>query len=1440
MAKTIIDEKLKLSIIIDGNPAQQELFKLEKATRQLNQQNVELRKEKQLLEKQGKKDTERYKAVTASLKENTAAVTANKAKMAELTKEIGIMGMTMGQLQSRAALLKNTLRNLVPGSEDYKRYNEELSAIGDRMSELKGGSDEAESSIGSLADGFNRYAALGASIIAVFTGVVVSIQKVLDWNAQLSDAQANVMKTTGMTKGEVDKLTHSFGLLQTRTARIDLLGIAEVGGRLGIAKDEIGDFVKVMDKASVALGDSFEGGPDVVADKLGKIKGLYDELKDTSVEVAFNSVGSAINDLGADGTATEQNLAAFATRVGTLPGALKPSISQALGLGAAFEESGLQAELAGNNYGKVISIAARDFPKFAKIMGESEEKVKQMLNTDPTEFFLQFASSLKGLDATDLASVLDYLKLNDNEVKMVLGAASENVDLFREKIDLANDSLNEGTSLTKEFDIKNNNLAATLEKLKKTVIGAFSSETIVNWLAESVEWLAKFLNATQDTEGSAQKWRNTIVFVAKALAVVTAAIVTNVAWQKLVVMWTTRNTQANLLYTLGLKARAFTEGAGIVVTQLYAAVTMLLTGNIKGATQALRIMAATMRTTPWGLVFSLIAAVTTAYLLFSESTEKAAKVQKVLSDVHLEATKSISKEKVELDLLTKIAKDETIQKEKRLKAIEKLNEIIPDYIGTLTLENIKMMEGTDILKKYTEEIYANARAKAAQGKFEELAKQELEIQNKSAKDYKEEDSGFGRMMAKITGQGSHNTTFDDSKIKNQKDVENYLLKFYGDYLEKRKDPNTGVTLVNSEKWEWLLDRYMKLTHMDDKQRDLDDVKAQMEALESDVVKATVKDLDKKEEDPTRKINIPTDEKKKKEKKYDDSYLREEEKYNDDLLKIRKKSEQDQLELMQEGFEKEMAQEKLNHKYKIAELQNEKVTEAQLKKMDKDIDAAEKANDAPKIKALQNIKKMMLEKNAELNQQILLENGLHLKRISTLEEKALKELTAKEKEEYELRKTQRETIFNNEYAALGVNEKAKARLKKIFDEETLKEDEKFLNTQIEKLKKIISGGVIPGFDFSLLTDEQKEKIKADIAVLENAISKLQEAKKGKKNNPSKELDLGLGSDNADILGFTQDQWDSFLKNIQNGTIGIQTMQMAVGAVQNMWGQLDSFIATSEATQLKTYEKNSESKKRRLKQQLDNGMINQVQYKKGIEKVDDDLDKKKADVEYKQAKRQRIMALANIAMSTSQAIMSIWAQVPKFDFGATAGILTGIVAATGALQAATVLATPLPAKGYEDGLYPDYVNVVREQDGKKYRPKNAGKLKSGLVTKNSLMVAEGNKPEMVIDNKAWRKIPPEVKDSLIRSLQGVKGFENGYYKDNVLYTGTSKPEPTPTAPAPDNQLLLLMYEMIRENTEVMREIKDSGLMAIVSSRDMKSMKELQEGLKKIKENRDKAKI
>jgi tape measure domain-containing protein len=86
-----------------------------------------------------------------------------------------------------------------------------------------------------------------------------------------------------------------------------------------------------------------------------------------------------------------------------------------------------------------------------------------------------------------------------------------------------------------------------------------------------------------------------------------------------------------------------------------------------------------------------------------------------------------------------------------------------------------------------------------------------------------------------------------------------------------------------------------------------------------------------------------------------------------------------------------------------------------------------------------------------------------------------------------------------------------------------------------------------------------------------------------------------------------------------------------------------------------------------------------------------EREKAKIMRRQAIAEKAQAALGIALNTAQAIISIWAQVPKFDFGVSAGVLTAMVTALGALQLGTVLATPIPefAEGVENNPFDTFI-------------------------------------------------------------------------------------------------------------------------------------------------------
>ncbi|OYX86821.1 MAG: phage tail tape measure protein, partial [Flavobacteriales bacterium 32-34-25] len=1047
MAKTISDEVMKLSIEINGNKAQTELLDLEKKTRVLTEANKGHLLQKQLLEKQGKKDTEQYKLLTATMKANSDEIVSNKAKMKILQDQIGITGLTISQLQSKAIMLRNNLRNMVPGSADYKRYEAELQQVSARLSELRGKATQSKLSLGSMADGFNRYQAMALTVVASLTGVVLSIQKIIDLNGKLVGAQSNVMKTTGMTRQEVDELTKSFGLLHTRTSRIDLLGIAEQGGRIGIAKAEIGDFVNVMNKAAVSLGDSFTGGAEEVANKLGKIKFLFAETKDLGVEQTYNSIGSAINDLGANGVASEQNIADFTTRIGSLTDVLKPTIQETLALGAAFEESGIESEVSSRAYGIFMNRASTGAADFAKVMGISKKAVEDMINTNPLEFMLQFAEGMKGMNATDVAKTLDHLKINADGANKVIGAMGNNTARFRELIDLSNQSFADGTSLINEYNIKNNELEAILERIKKTVSGWFSSETFVKWLTVAVSWFANFIGATEEAENKISTWRITLAFTAKLLAVLVSSMISFTVASRVAAIevkslgvataWANIQSKLNVMW---LSLQKF----GLIA---YSIVMKIFSQEAKAATVAIRALNIAGAASPWGALLAVIAAVTTAYFVFRDSVNKAtisqdsfSKQQKVLAD---EVGKSTAATKAHISALVSVINDENVSLATRKKAYENLVKIAPEFNGLLVKEGEKVSGlltiYADYIKALDQVAYAKGFAKLNEKNIEKEISDAQKLYNAEIK-MQQSKKAFDEYRSKTTIK--NRDLYVDMDLSGKYSADKIAFEKAKSNLENTKKiveqtSSFQTNTVNNLKKNITL-REKQLSALETKYGKEVAAKSSGYKQIALKLKADKQSLDaligstgNNGETPDSKYKVPQetngsgDKALKKQQETAKKQIEETEKFIEDKLKLERQAEDISLDKMGEGAAKEIIIEQVLLERKLEDLEKalkkeEDIKQAYANASNKNLSETERSYWKAQAELWEASNKT---KSIEMEQAVY----THNLKLATIEEKAAIEAINKKKENFDREKQQREIKFNEELAALGNNKRAKRKL-----------------------------------------------------------------------------------------------------------------------------------------------------------------------------------------------------------------------------------------------------------------------------------------------------------------------------------------------------------------------------------------------------------------------------
>ena len=129
----------------------------------------------------------------------------------------------------------------------------------------------------------------------------------------------------------------------------------------------------------------------------------------------------------------------------------------------------------------------------------------------------------------------------------------------------------------------------------------------------------------------------------------------------------------------------------------------------------------------------LIYEIAKAVYEWSNQLSDAEQAQQNVNDAMKEAETSISAEKVAVSSLIAVINSETSSKEAKLKAIEDLRKINPQYFGDLTLENASVQKLTGSYDAYIANILKAARAKKAQEALVKLDQEEVDLLNQQAK-----------------------------------------------------------------------------------------------------------------------------------------------------------------------------------------------------------------------------------------------------------------------------------------------------------------------------------------------------------------------------------------------------------------------------------------------------------------------------------------------------------------------------------------------------------------------------------------------------------------------------------------------------------------------------------------------------------------------------------
>lgn len=217
--------------------------------------------------------------------------------------------------------------------------------------------------------------------------------------------------------------------------------------------------------------------------------------------------------------------------------------------------------------------------------------------------------------------------------------------------------------------------------------------------------------------------------VVKTLGILLAAFT-------VVAIATSNAIKSNIIVTKGAAAaqQAWNVicATGIGLMKLLQAGFLLLTGRVTQAKAAWASMNVTMKASVFGLIAAGVALLAMKLWDMKKAADASTLAQKALNNVRAEAQKQVVEEKLKLENLIKVAKDEKLSMDERYKAVDALNKIVPQYNATIDKTTKKFKASDKALKAYISNLVKLYEVQGAKKQIQGLAEQRAELEVKLA------------------------------------------------------------------------------------------------------------------------------------------------------------------------------------------------------------------------------------------------------------------------------------------------------------------------------------------------------------------------------------------------------------------------------------------------------------------------------------------------------------------------------------------------------------------------------------------------------------------------------------------------------------------------------------------------------------------------------------
>ena len=586
-------------------------------------------------------------------------------------------------LQRALKFLNSELKNIERGSAAWTAQTEKIRRVKAELDKVNAELRQSEGMFARMKNTVNDWGASIAAGAAAMAGLVAAGKAAVEAYAEMDQEMANVRKYTGMTAEQVDHLNEEFKKMDTRTSREALNQLAQEAGRLGKQSEEdVLGFVRAADKINVALDDLGEGATLT----LSKLTSIFGDEERLGTERSLLAVGSVINELSQNCTASAPYLAEFAQRLAGVGAQADMSIPEIMGFAAVLDSQGQKLEMSSTAVSKIIMNLFKSPEKIAKATGMAVTEFSETCKRSTNEGLLMLLNRLHELGGIDtLAPVFADMGENGARASAVLAALAGNVDMVRQQQEAANVAFQEAISIDKEFTVQNTTVQADLEKKKKI----FREHAV-----ELGEKLLPVMGHFHSSTSMAMKALSIMIDFVQEHGRVLAGLAAGVA-----------------AYTVAVKAATAVETAYNAIKK--AGIALQTAWNAVTAASPLK----------W---FAFVLGIATAaFAIFSKRLKETTILQKTFDDTSKKISEQYMEQKSKIDMLNDTLRDESIALSERRKALEELKSIVPGYHASLTDEGKLINDNKEAVENYTKALEKQIQLQVYSEKLQELYRQKM-------------------------------------------------------------------------------------------------------------------------------------------------------------------------------------------------------------------------------------------------------------------------------------------------------------------------------------------------------------------------------------------------------------------------------------------------------------------------------------------------------------------------------------------------------------------------------------------------------------------------------------------------------------------------------------------------------------------------------------------